>query len=60
MKIDASCLTSYLVEIMKSQKDSRVIVMVRYEGEIERGQEALPAVSRSEVPEAVIAQGVSQ
>lgn len=35
MKIDASCLISYLVEIMKSQKDSRVIVMVRYEGERE-------------------------
>ena len=61
MKIDASGLISYLVEIMKSQRESRVIIdVVRYETEIERGQEAPPAVSRSEVLEAVIAQGVSQ
>ena len=44
---------------MQSQRDSRVIIdVVRYEREI--GQEAPPAISRSEVLEAVIAQGVSQ
>ena len=59
MKLDASGLISYLVEIMQSQRDSRVIIdVVRYEREI--GQEAPPAISRSEVLEAVIAQGVSQ